>query len=234
MTLTLDIFDDNQWADRVAARWSALMLRNPNARLCLPTGETPRPVYASVAPVTDFSSASVFVLDEFDLPRGDAARCDSMMQRDFLSLLIDPPSSVDALHPEAPVPEAECRRFDSLVTDGGLALTLLGLGGNGHLGLNEPGTAIDAPTRVVELAPATTRAAGRYGPGAAPKSGMTLGMRPILESREIWLLVTGAHKAGILDRFLNGPVGPDVPATFLREHPNATVFADRSAMGELT
>ena len=230
MTLELEVFDDDRWADRVATRWSASMLRNPSARLCLPTGETPRPVYASVAPVTDFSSSSVFVLDEFDLPEGDTARCDSMLQRDFLSLLIEPPESVDALHPGTLDPEAECHRFEALVDDGGLDLTLLGLGSNGHLGLNEPGTAIDAPTRVVQLAATTTSAAGRYGSGAAPKWGMTLGMRPLLESRAIWLLVTGSHKAGILDRVLNGPIGPDVPATYLRGHPNTTVFADRAAL----
>jgi glucosamine-6-phosphate deaminase len=61
---------------------------------------------------------------------------------------------------------------------------------------------------------------------------MTLGMREILESSEVWLLVTGSHKADILERTLNGPIGPDVPATYLREHPNATVFADRSAASQ--
>lgn len=231
MTLRLEVFDDDQWASRVAARWSACLLRKPNARLCLPTGETPQPVYARAAPVIDFSSSAVFVLDEFDLPEGDPARCDSMITRDFLSLLIDPPASVDALDPGAPDPEAECRRFESLVDAGGLDLTMLGLGGNGHLGLNEPGTAFDASTRVVRLAEATARAAGRYGPGATPESGMTLGMRSILDSQEVWLLVTGEHKATILDRVLNGPIGPDVPATYLRDHPNAVVFADRSAAG---
>ena len=231
MTVRVEVFDDDQWASRVAARWSAYLLHKPSARLCLPTGETPRPVYASAAPVVDFSSSAVFVLDEFDLPEGDPARCDSMIGRDFLSLLIEPPASVDALDPAAPDPEAECRRFESLVDTGGLDLTMLGLGGNGHLGLNEPGTAIDAPTRVVRLAQATARAAERYGPGATPESGMTLGMRSILDSRDVWLLVTGAHKATILDRVLNGPIGPDVPATYLRDHPNAVVFADRSAAG---
>ncbi len=58
---------------------------------------------------------------------------------------------------------------------------------------------------------------------------MTLGVEAILDSDEVWLLVTGSHKADILDRTLNGPIGPDVPATYLREHPNAVVFADRAA-----
>jgi glucosamine-6-phosphate deaminase len=81
----------------------------------------------------------------------------------------------------------------------------------------------------VELAPATTSAAARYGDDAAPRTGMTLGMHAIMGSSEIWLLVTGGHKAHILDRVVHGPLGPDVPATYLREHPDATLLADRSA-----
>jgi glucosamine-6-phosphate deaminase len=112
-----------------------------------------------------------------------------------------------------------------------LDLTLLGLGGNGHLGLNEPGSLPGSATRVIDVAPSTAAGTHRYGTIEPPERGMTLGLRPILDSREIWLLVTGSHKAAILDRVLNGPVGPDVPATFLRDHPNTTVFADRSAAG---
>jgi glucosamine-6-phosphate deaminase len=231
VTIRLEVFDNDQWADRVAHRWVMVMQRNPTARLCLPTGETPRPVYAVAASVMDLDAATVFILDEFGLPPGDSARCDAMLQRDLLDLLTHQPRAIHGLDPAAPDPDAECRRFASLVADGGLDLTLLGLGGNGHLGLNEPGTAVDAPTSVTRLASSTTRAASRYGVDAEPTWGMTLGMQAIFASKEIWLLVTGSHKADILDRTLNGPIGPDVPATYLRDHPNAVVFADRAAAG---
>ncbi|NOY56386.1 MAG: glucosamine-6-phosphate deaminase [Actinobacteria bacterium] len=233
MSLQLEVFEDDQWADRVAQRWIAYMQEHPTARLCLPTGETPRPVYARCAPVLDLSAAVVFVLDEYDLPPESPARCVAMLRRDFLGALARPPAEIHALDVDAPDPEAECRRFEALVDDGGLSLTLLGLGINGHLGLNEPGTTPDAPTRVVRLDTATTIAAARYDPNAKPTRGMTLGLRPILDSREIWLLVTGSHKAATLERALNGPIGPDLPAGYLRRHPNATVFADRSAAAAL-
>jgi glucosamine-6-phosphate deaminase len=229
VSIRLEVFDEDQWADRVAQRWALAMQRNPAARLCLPTGETPRPVYAVAASVIDLDAATVFILDEFDLPPGNPARCDVMIQRDFLDMLTGQPKAVHSLDPSVPDPDAECRRYASLVADGGLDLTVLGLGGNGHLGLNEPGTAADAPTRVTRLAPATMEAARRYGTDAEPKWGMTLGMQAILESNEVWLLVTGSHKAEILEQTLSGPMGPDVPATYLRDHPNATIFADRSA-----
>jgi glucosamine-6-phosphate deaminase len=86
---------------------------------------------------------------------------------------------------------------------------------------------------VVDLTPTTTRAAKRYDVDAEPVRGMTLGMRRILESEEIWLLVTGSHKAAILERMLSGPIGKELPASYLRDHPNATVIADESAAAGL-
>lgn len=233
MSLRLEVFDDQEWAARVTDRWAEFLRNAPASRMCLPTGETPVPVFAEAAQRIDFSAATVFMLDEFELPFGHLARCDSMLRRDFLDHLAALPAAIHVLNPAAPDPAAECRRYESIVEVGGLDLTLLGLGGNGHLGLNEPGSTADAPTRVVRLAPSTIEAAARYGPDAEPETGLTLGIRPILASREIWLLVTGAHKAEILARMLNGPIGPDLPASYLRAHPNTVVFADRAAAGSL-
>ncbi len=233
MSVRLEVFDDEQWTDRVTERWSAFMQETSTARLCLPTGETPRPLYALAAPAIDFTDALIFLLDEFDLPPGNQARCDEMINRDFLDLLSQPPAAVDMLGFGVASLAEECRRFEDLVDDGGLDLTLLGVGTNGHLGLNEPGSLRDSPTRVVEVAASTAAGAHRYGTVERPTRGMTLGLRPILDSREIWLLVTGSNKASILERLMNGPIGPDVPASFLRDHPNVTVLADRSAASGL-
>ena len=233
MSIQLEVIDDDRWAEGVTERWAAYMEERPAARLCLPTGETPRPLYARSAPSIDFAQATVFLLDEFGLPPGDPARCDAMLQRDFLAGLTQPPARLYTLDVQAADLEGDCRRFEDLIDHGGLDLTLLGLGGNGHVGLNEPGTTADAPTRVVHLTSATKAAAARYGSDLQPEWGMTLGLRPILDSREIWLLVTGSNKAAILERMLNGPIGPDLPASYLRNHPNVVVLADRSAAGAL-
>ena len=232
MSIRLEIFDDGRWADQVAGRWTSFMEECPAARLCLPTGDTPRPVYSRAARSIDFGQAEIFLLDEFVLPAGDPARCDGVLRRDFLAKLETPPAIVHALDAQASDLDDECRRFEGLIDDAGLDLTILGLGGNGHLGLNEPGSAAESPTRVVRLAPATRVAAkDRYGSTTEPELGMTIGLRPILDSREVWLLVTGPNKTEILDRMLTGPIGPDLPASFLREHPSAVVLADRSAAG---
>jgi len=227
------VFDDHEWADRTAAHWTSWVHDRPRARMCLPTGETPRPLYERSASEIDLGAATIFLLDEFDLPPGSAARCDSMLERDLLASITQPPGAYHRLDVSSPNPEAECERFETLVDEGGLDLTLLGLGGNGHLGLNEPGAGVDSPTRVVNLAPATTLGAARYQPDAQPVRGMTLGMRPIMASNEIWLLVTGSHKVEILREMMTGPIGADLPASFLRDHPNTTLFVDRSAAAAL-
>jgi len=232
-TIQLVVFPDQDWADLVAQRWTSYVQDHPAARICLPTGETPRPAYTRCAPVIDLSTTTVFLLDEFDLPEGSPARCDSMLERDLLGSLTEQPLNLHRLDVHANDPEAECARFDALIADGGLNLTLLGLGRNGHLGLNEPGTKHHSPTRAVDLTPATTNAVRRYDPEATAVRGMTLGLSGILASDEIWLLVTGSQKAAILERMMNGPVGSDLPASYLRDHPNTTVFADRSAAARL-
>ena len=234
MSIRFEVFEDDRWADEVARRWQKFMERQPVARLCLPTGDTPRPLYEIAAHVIDFGSSEVFLLDEFCLPSGDPARCDGVFESDFLSHLDSQPMAVHSFDAQASNLEAECDRIEGLVDSGGLDLTVLGLGGNGHLGLNEPGSEADSLTRVVSLARPTKEAATeKYGSLVEPEHGMTIGMRQILASREIWLLVTGSHKTEILRRVLADPIGPDLPASFLRGHPNVTVFANESAAGHL-
>ena len=112
-------------------------------------------------------------------------------------------------------------------------VVVLGVGTNGHVGMNEPGTLPDAPTRLIDLAPSTMAAARAYGADPPPTRGVTLGLAGILAAREIWLLVSGDRKAGILRAALEGPVTTDVPASLLRGHPGLRVIADDAAAGEL-
>lgn len=179
--------------------------------------------------MADFADASIFVLDEFGLPEGDPARCDSMMRRDLLQHLPGPPARFDALDPGATDLGAECARFSREVTAGGLNLTLLGLGRNGHLGLNEPGSTRHSITRKVDLAVATREGLTRYGARSDTSWGLTLGLSELLESEDIWLLVRGEHKAEILAGTLKDPIGASLPATYLREAPNVVVWADEAA-----
>jgi glucosamine-6-phosphate deaminase len=102
------------------------------------------------------------------------------------------------------------------------------------VGLNEPGSGPDSRTRVVGTAAATQEAAlGRYGAGSVPVEGITLGMDRLLAAREVWLLVTGARKAAILQSALHGPEAVACPASFLRRHGRLWVIADEAAAAQL-
>lgn len=227
MKLEALVYPVAEWATAVGRRLATTLGETPDLRLCLPTGNTPAPAYrAFVAAGGQLDRAEVFLLDEFVLPAGHPARCDVMLSTALLDRLPAQPRALHKLDVDVQDLGAECARYEALLSDQPLDLTLLGLGGNGHLGLNEPGAARDSLTRVVNLQPETIRQAADYGSGAAPQRGATLGMRAILESNEIWLLVTGAHKAGILQQALEGPVQPAVPASYLQQHPNVTMFAD--------
>jgi glucosamine-6-phosphate deaminase len=232
VTLELDVRPSAGWADVVADRFLDRLHRRPTQRVCLPTGDTPRPIYRRLADRrADLSRTTVILLDEFlGLPPGDPARCDVMIARDLLDLLPAPPGRLLRLDPDDEDPDAAAQRFDAEVTDGGIDLALVGLGANGHVGMNEPGSGPGSPTRVVALHAETLAGAmHRYGAGREPTGGMTLGLAPLLTARELWLLVTGRHKAAMLQRVLEGAQTDELPATWLRSHPALVVFADEGA-----
>jgi 6-phosphogluconolactonase/glucosamine-6-phosphate isomerase/deaminase len=239
MTVRLEVVAAEAWADRVADELIARVHERPALRLCLPSGDTPSKLFArlverSAAGEVSFAGVTIVLLDEFlGLAAGDPARCDVRINRELLAGLDPAPAAIHTIDADAADPEAAARAHDAVAAEG-LDLALLGLGMNGHVGLNEPGSGPDSRTRVVGTAAATQEAAlGRYGAGTAPVMGITLGMDRLLSAGEVWLLVTGSRKADILARALNGPEGDDCPASFLRRHPRLWVVADEGAAGRL-
>ncbi len=201
----------------------------PGIRLCLPTGNTPTPVYRRVAETTSLDGVTIFLLDEFGgLPKDDPGRCAAALTRDLLRPARDSPT-LHVPDVDAPDPEAAATRYGELIVEGGLDLAVVGLGSNGHVGMNEPGTTIDQPTRVVELAASTSEGARSYGATITPTWGITVGIAELMDAREVWVLVTGDHKTDILNRVLHGPVDPEAPASFLTEHHNCVFLVDESA-----
>lgn len=230
----LEVLPGSEWAGEVAERLAAAVAAHPTMTLCLPTGATPRPVFHEVAARgLDLSRATVVQLDEFGgLPPGDPGRCDTMLRIDLFDRLAAPPARSLRLDPDAPDLEAECAALVRELVEP-MDLVLLGIGANGHVALNEPGDP-GLGIRRVELAESTAAGAVGYGAVRPPTWGLTLGIDAMLAAREVWLLVTGVHKAGILARALEGPVDASVPASRLREHPRLVVLADEDAAGALT
>jgi glucosamine-6-phosphate deaminase len=226
----------DEWADHVADQFVALLNAKPNARLCLPTGNTPRPVYERVAAAVrdgrvSFCEADVFLLDEFGgVPAEAAGRCDVMLRRELIDHIDLPEDRYHRIDTHTPDVDASARAYDAALHPA-FDLTLLGIGANGHIGMNEPGARVDSPTRRVDLAPETMEGAERYFGGThRPTWGITVGVKPLLASREVWLLATGSSKAPVLHRLATEPVGAALPASYLHVHPNCTLFADAAAL----
>lgn len=226
------------WAELVAAELAARLAERPSLRICLPTGDTPSPVYAALLAAeargdVSFGEATLVMLDEWvGLPPGDPARCDVRLRTELVDRLGTPPAAFAAIDVDGPDPDEAAARHDAAAR--GLDLAVLGLGMNGHVGFNEPGSRPDDPTRPVRLAVSSRDAAtARYGATRVPTAGITVGLARLLEAEECWLLVTGERKASTLRRALDEPEGPDCPASYLRRHSRLTVFADDAAAGLL-
>jgi glucosamine-6-phosphate deaminase len=222
------------WAALVADLFIVRLKAHPAMRICLPTGLTPVPIYDRIAEAVaagqvSFARAEVFLLDEFGgVDAGDPGRCDQMLERFLLSRIDLPSARFHRLDLSGDI-DAACRAYEAAIGDG-CDLTLLGIGTNGHVGMNEPGAPADGLTRRVTLAPDTIAASARYfAHDRLPTWGVTMGLGTLRRSREIWILATGAGKAAIVRQALHGPVTTAVPATQLREHSSVLLIADDEA-----
>jgi glucosamine-6-phosphate deaminase len=214
--------------------------RAPEARVVAATGRSPMGVYARLAALgrsgsLDAARVVAVQLDEYlGLANGDRRSLLGWMRASFLEPLGIADDRLRRLPVDGELDHA-CLAFDDRLADeGGIDVAILGLGPNGHLGFNEPPSDADTPTRAVELTPETIRANARYWGSEldVPARAVTVGLRPLLAARTIVVVVSGAGKRAILHRALEGPVGADVPASFLREaEGDVTVVADRGAWG---
>ena len=230
-------------ASRAAAAAASLVLRhlsrNPRLVLGLPTGNTPIPMYGALVRAhergrADFSRATTFNLDEFaGLGKGDPGSYRAFMNAVFFDHVNLP--AARALMPDGRAKDwrREIGRYERRIERaGGLDLVVLGVGGNGHLGFNEPGPSLDAHTHRVVLRPETRRANAHLFGGRwqdVPTHALSMGIGTILTAKHVVLLATGPTKARVVARALTGPVTTRLPASLLQLHPDVVVVLDRDA-----
>jgi glucosamine-6-phosphate deaminase len=224
---------------RTADLVSELARRKPACAIGLPSGATPAALYAELTRRVrggeiDLSQAGAFAIDEFyGIPRGHPATNASYFREHLSPLAL---RAVHVLDSESADTGAECARFlQDIAAAGGLDLAVLGIGVNGHIAFNEPGAAFDSRARPVELAePSREAYATAFGGiDRVPARGLTLGIADLMASRQVVLLASGAAKAAIVARALEGPLTEAVPASALQLHPNATALFDRAAAAEM-
>lgn len=229
-------------ARRVAAALDLLLRDKPHANLVLPTGRTPVRLYQELVEragrgQVDLSQAHVFQLDELvGVPPADPRSYCAFLRRTLLHPLGRPSDLEHLLDGSCPDPEAAISELAQALADrGGADLVLLGLGRNGHVAFNEPGSSLDSQARVTALHPATRSGVeSQFGDRPAPTHGMTLGMKEIAGGRALRMLVFGAGKASILKSVLEDPVSPERPASLLRPLDRLTIHADRAAASLLS
>ena len=223
------------WVRAVASMWRDRLNTKPDLRICLPSGTTPIEVYAEMARsvrerLTSFANATVFALDEFGgLASDDPGRTGLMLQRQLVDVVDLPAGSFRTLDPDAADLQQHCADYDRAI-GAGFDLILLGIGQNGHLGMNEPGSSLDSTTHRADLHETTIQSSARYfAHRNLPRWGLTVGLKTILDSAEVWLLATGSTKSAIIQRTVHGNIGPDNPASLLHRHPNCSLFVDEEA-----
>jgi glucosamine-6-phosphate deaminase len=239
--LVVEAADAADVAQRAASVIADAVRDRPDAALLLATGNSPMATYAELARMRargelDTSRLRPFQLDEYlGLGTDDARSLVGWMRRSFTEPLGIADERVTWLDVAGDA-EQGCARYARAVREaGGYDLAVLGLGPNGHLGFNEPPAAVDAPTRVVDLAPESLVSNAVYwGEEAVPRRAATAGMDLILEADRVLLIVAGAHKQAILERTLHGDPSPDCPASLLRTRDGVTVVADRAALGRVS
>ena len=236
----LDISSDyNGVCDQVAECIASLVDAKPNAVLGLATGSTPLGVYQRLVRRhsenrLDFSQVTCFNLDEYYPMAADSPHSYHAFMHKHLF------QHVDCLRWFVPdgspgTPEliaSRCQDYEALIAGtGGIDLQLLGLGRTGHIGFNEPGSGRDTRTRLVTLDPLTREdaAAGFGGLGNVPFQAVSMGIATILDAREIAVIASGPAKAAVVAAAFLGAETAAVPASFLRAHPNVTLYLDKSA-----
>jgi glucosamine-6-phosphate deaminase len=227
---------------RAADLVEELLTTKADAVLALPASNTPRPVYAELARRhrargLSFARATAFALDEYAGVAGDHPASFRRALNDELYRHVDlARERARALDARAADLDGECARYErAIAAAGGLDLCLLGIGGNGHIAFNEPGSPFDSVTRVADLTAQTrAAAAGAFAPGAAPDRALTVGIATILSARCCVLLAYGAGKADVVARAIRGAPSPALPASALQLHADATFILDAAAASRLS
>lgn len=215
---------------------------SPELVLGLATGGTPEGMYKYLIKDhrekhTTYSRITTFNLDEYiGLPPYHPNSYRYYMNSRLLDYIDIDKSRVNIPRGDLENPEAECYRYEELIKqNNGIDLQVLGIGANGHIGFNEPGSSMQSRTHIVQLAPSTRSDNARYFQSVeeVPTHAITMGIATIMESKEILLLASGNGKREALKRLLEGGVSVEFPASILNEHPQVTIIADEAALKDL-
>ena len=210
---------------------------NPNAILGLATGSSPIGMYQNMVKAckngeVSFKNVSTVNLDEYVGLTADHDQSYAYFMRDNLFDHIDiDQKNTNLPRGSAPNAQAECDRYNALLEKMQADVQVLGLGSNGHIGFNEPGTPLESLTHLVDLTESTIKDNSRLFASIdeVPRQALSMGIKNIMQSKSIVMVVSGKNKAKAVKEMIQGPVTPDLPASVLQLHPFVTIVCDKDA-----
>ena len=240
--MKLTILPDYQTlSTQVAGEVIELIKKKPAAVICLASGDTPRLTCQFIAERAikekiDFSRATFIGLDEWlGMPPEIEGSCHYF----FKNLLFDPmhlaPQQTYLFNALTNDPQKECKDMDKKILEkGGIDLMIVGIGMNGHIGFNEPGTSFENYSHVADLDETTVSVGQKYFSGPMElKQGITLGLKHLMESRKLILIANGKKKERVIYLALEGEVSNHFPASIIQKHSNCEVIIDKEASSML-
>jgi len=234
-----------QWAANYIA--SKIIKANPTPekpfKLGLPTGSSPLGTYSALIKLCQkgtisFKNVITFNMDEYvGLPKDHPESYHSFMWNNFFNHIDIRPENVHILNGNAENLEAECQAYeDAIKNAGGIDLFLGGIGPDGHIAFNEPGSSLSSRTRVKRLTTDTIIANSRFfdnDVNKVPKFALTVGVGTVMDAKEVLILVNGHHKARALRHAVEGPITQMWTISAIQLHPKGIIVCDEAACGEL-
>lgn len=228
-------------ADEIATAcadiFSEFLVTKPECVLGLATGASPVKTYTELIKrckngEISFSKVKTFNLDEYcDLPRDDKNSYYTFMHENLFNSVDIKEENVNILDGNAADAEKEAKEFDEKIENaGGIDIQLLGIGTNGHIGFNEPADSFSDGTFKVKLTDSTIKSNSIYfDDDSMPRYALTMGINSIMKAKKIVLIATGESKADAIKATIDGEVTPQVPASVLKNHPDAILLIDKAA-----
>jgi len=233
--------DYDDMSRKAANLIAAQVTMKPDCVLGLATGSTPIGTYKELIDKynkgdLDFSEVMSVNLDEYKgLTKDNDQSYNYFMRKNLFDHINIKPDHYYLPNGMAENAEAECQRYDKLLSSLTRDMQVLGLGLNGHIGFNEPSDEFAKGTNLIKLSESTIKANSRFFEKYedTPTSAFTMGIQSIMQARKILLLVSGKGKAQILREVIDGPIKPQVPASILQLHKDVTIIADEDALSML-
>ncbi len=239
--MIIHIFDNAEQIGKAVANMICDQVNEkPNSVLGFATGASPVPTYNHLIKAykkdkVSFKDITTFNLDEYcDLPQSDKNSYYTFMHENLFNHIDVKEENVNFLNGNAEDSEAECLRYDDLITEKKIDIQLLGVGRNGHIGFNEPSNKFTKGAFKVRLTQSTIDANSVYfDENPMPHYALTMGTVSIMKSKQIILIATGRGKSDAIWGLVHGDISPSCPASVLQLHPDVHIFLDKAAAARL-